>query len=387
MWRSSSAAQKPTTSSLCAAANMLPKTTATPTQGPLQQKEVFWCFARPRISLDGLYIVAKYGPGRPPPSLAITHAFAAIHTRAAASAGVVMASVPGASVEGDPRSISLQRPFGVRSSSHRTGRSRSSHANTGFGLAAEQEREAIRDAIRGRSSITEEDLPRWEPHEATLAPKWYKFRWWVLNPCQVRHWPAACTPRSLLTCELSLRLYYQRRVCKCWRWTIGEFFVVLMVLGGLVGAFKITGISEDNTGSIATIPLALTFGTVNHNSIWTFLLGIPFERALSYHKMFAYLSVLSGLWHGYNAYLKYHVRHLLRSAMCAALVTMSFAEIPVHKWGLSDRHHPHWLYGGDDPHLLRANTPTSVRVVLLPVRCGGWQCAFGARHSLMHRVH
>ena len=40
-------------------------TRAAPTGRVYKQKEVFLCFARPRISPDGLYIVAKYGPGRP----------------------------------------------------------------------------------------------------------------------------------------------------------------------------------------------------------------------------------------------------------------------------------------------------------------------------------
>merc|ERR1719359_1427168 len=53
-----------------------------------------------------------------------------------------------------------------------------------------------------------------------------------------------------------------------------------------------------NSGAFAAYPLLAAFGTVNHNSVWTLLLGIPFERALAWHKFFAYLSVLCGTWHG-----------------------------------------------------------------------------------------
>ena len=35
-----------------------------------------------------------------------------------------------------------------------------------------------------------------------------------------------------------------------------------------------------------------------HNSIWTFLLGIPFERALFWHKLMVGLSLGLGLYHG-----------------------------------------------------------------------------------------
>lgn len=100
---------------------------------------------------------------------------------------------------------------------------------------------------------------------------------------------------------------------KWYRWTIGEVLVIVLSIAGVVGAFYHIGLGHTKAlvemdGSVAQIPLALTFGTVSHNSIWTFLLGIPFERALSFHKFFAFLSVLCGLWHGYHAYLIHNVR-------------------------------------------------------------------------------
>ena len=49
---------------------------------------------------------------------------------------------------------------------------------------------------------------------------------------------------------------------------------------------------------IAQIPLILVWTLACHNSIWTFLLGIPFERTLSWHKLLVWLSLGLGLYHG-----------------------------------------------------------------------------------------
>eukprot|EP00301_Raphidiophrys_heterophryoidea_P002083 c10977_g1_i1.p1 GENE.c10977_g1_i1~~c10977_g1_i1.p1 ORF type:complete len:436 (-),score=92.38 c10977_g1_i1:197-1504(-) len=37
--------------------------------------------------------------------------------------------------------------------------------------------------------------------------------------------------------------------------------------------------------------------TASHNSVWSFLFGLPFERALAYHKVFAYMSLPVVVWH------------------------------------------------------------------------------------------
>jgi predicted ferric reductase len=57
----------------------------------------------------------------------------------------------------------------------------------------------------------------------------------------------------------------------------------------------------DASGSIAAGFGCLTFMTVCHNSIITLVFGLPFERALRYHKLFALLTVIAGAWHGYFA--------------------------------------------------------------------------------------
>ena len=60
--------------------------------------------------------------------------------------------------------------------------------------------------------------------------------------------------------------------------------------------------SLKGSGNLGDIVLALTFSTACHNSIWSFLLGLPFERALIWHKLFAYSTIIVGGVHGYIAY-------------------------------------------------------------------------------------
>ena len=68
----------------------------------------------------------------------------------------------------------------------------------------------------------------------------------------------------------------------------------LAVLGGGMAS----GGGCGGSGEFASLPLALTFMTAAHNSIFTFFLGLPFERALLWHKFFAAWTVALGVSHG-----------------------------------------------------------------------------------------
>jgi hypothetical protein len=52
------------------------------------------------------------------------------------------------------------------------------------------------------------------------------------------------------------------------------------------------------SGTIASIPLFLVVMLPAHNSVLTFLLGLPFERAIFWHAFCAYLAIAMGLYHG-----------------------------------------------------------------------------------------
>ena len=80
--------------------------------------------------------------------------------------------------------------------------------------------------------------------------------------------------------------------------TAGEALV--LVASVLVFGSGVAGMSNSTEGSgeLAAIPLALAFATAAHNSVFTVFLGLPFERALFWHKYFAAWSVVLGVWHG-----------------------------------------------------------------------------------------
>lgn len=87
-----------------------------------------------------------------------------------------------------------------------------------------------------------------------------------------------------------------------YHFTVGEAIIFVVVIAGCIGIPGVMGLgSVEGTGSFAVLPLLATFASVNHNSIWTYLVGIPFERALAWHKFAAYMSVLTGAWHGWAA--------------------------------------------------------------------------------------
>jgi len=88
--------------------------------------------------------------------------------------------------------------------------------------------------------------------------------------------------------------------------TAGELLVVLPATALLVTLAAAAASGDDEsveaTGSLASYPLALTFATANRNSIWSLLLGLPFDRALRYHKLFAVVAVGLGCVHGGTGY-------------------------------------------------------------------------------------
>lgn len=112
-------------------------------------------------------------------------------------------------------------------------------------------------------------LGSWKPYANSAVPDAVMVRWMLLNPLQVKLIP-----------------YLQ--------FTIGEMLVLVasvlyfmsMGAGGGGGG---GGEDEDRrrldedgegSGNLAVTAFALCFVTATHNSIFTFLVGLPFERAL-----------------------------------------------------------------------------------------------------------
>jgi hypothetical protein len=76
-------------------------------------------------------------------------------------------------------------------------------------------------------------------------------------------------------------------------------FVVILIQG-MISSFINPSVTQ--SGIVARLPLAICFLTANHNSLLTLLLGIPFERALKYHKVSGYCAFLNGIFHTYVAF-------------------------------------------------------------------------------------
>lgn len=91
----------------------------------------------------------------------------------------------------------------------------------------------------------------------------------------------------------------QRRLAPAYHFTVGECLLAVLCAVAAAGSMAVAGDhNAHDSGAFASYPLMAAFGTVSHNSVWTLLVGIPFERALAWHKFFAYLSFLCGAWHG-----------------------------------------------------------------------------------------
>jgi hypothetical protein len=49
---------------------------------------------------------------------------------------------------------------------------------------------------------------------------------------------------------------------------------------------------------LATLPMIIVYTLGCHNSIWTFLLGLSFERGIAWHQYYAALFMAAGAYHG-----------------------------------------------------------------------------------------
>lgn len=114
----------------------------------------------------------------------------------------------------------------------------------------------------------------------------YKIRWEMQYPLQKR------VPFSKKLRKIGLFM------------TWGELILLLPFFGIIISGMMTTFYepSVTNSGHVSRLPLAMCFLTANHNSLLTLLLGIPFERAIKYHKLSGYLAFLNGIGHTYVAY-------------------------------------------------------------------------------------
>lgn len=91
------------------------------------------------------------------------------------------------------------------------------------------------------------------------------------------------------------------------RATWGECLLILpfllLFVKGLITSFVHPSVSQ--SGAVARLPLIICFLTATHNSILTFFIGIPFDRAIKYHKISGYLTFFNGMFHAVAAWVAY----------------------------------------------------------------------------------
>lgn len=117
--------------------------------------------------------------------------------------------------------------------------------------------------------------------------KLYTLRWEVSYPLQM-HVPLT---------------KYLRKIGIVITW--GELLLflpfIIILSQGMITSFVNPSVSK--SGMVARLPLAICFLTANRNSLLTLLLGIPFERALRYHKISGYVAFINGIFHTYVAFV------------------------------------------------------------------------------------
>lgn len=115
--------------------------------------------------------------------------------------------------------------------------------------------------------------------EATT--RFYQFRWRTSYPLQRRIFLSQHLRKAGIFC------------------TIGELLLIipmaLMFIGGILTTFVFP--SAYLSGQAARLPLLLALATAMRNSVITLLIGLPFERALWYHKCLGRMALLLGLFH------------------------------------------------------------------------------------------
>ena len=88
--------------------------------------------------------------------------------------------------------------------------------------------------------------------------------------------------------------------------TAGEIIFMLPLIFitfiSLAQSLKLDSDEAEKSGGPAGIAAAICIMSASRNSLITFVIGIPFERTLRYHKLFAYVALLTGALHGYHSW-------------------------------------------------------------------------------------
>ena len=162
----------------------------------------------------------------------------------------------------------------------------------------------------------------WKPYESAnkelpvtcfIPPVYYKIRW------------------------LLVQIFLKRVILDI---CVGEVIMFFSVLAAAVIPVVVNCCGTSATGRAANIPLLLTFALSNRNSVLTFLFGVPFERALKWHKLMAYFSVASGIFHAIISF-RVDVSGIVLISLMGTLLFSSF--FLIRRWIFEIFLKLHWV--------------------------------------------
>uniref|UniRef100_K3XCF6 FAD-binding FR-type domain-containing protein n=1 Tax=Globisporangium ultimum (strain ATCC 200006 / CBS 805.95 / DAOM BR144) TaxID=431595 RepID=K3XCF6_GLOUD len=117
---------------------------------------------------------------------------------------------------------------------------------------------------------------------------WYALRWRLATS-------AFAKPMPFLTANFDVKL--------------GDCLLMLPIVAALTAwcVADVASLSTSASGTPASIALLLVFVlTVRNNSLLLVLTGLPFDRAILYHKVFAVITIVLSLLHALSYLLKHH---------------------------------------------------------------------------------
>lgn len=142
-----------------------------------------------------------------------------------------------------------------------------------------------------------------EPHPSLEFPPLYfvikKWPWLLeaVKSCYLFRWRASYPLQKRVAGSRLLRKF---RIFLTW----GELLLIIpfftLIVIGTVWSFLYP--SPSISGQVSRLPLIFCFATAMHNSILTLLLGMPFSKALWYHKLAGRIAFINGILHTYVCY-------------------------------------------------------------------------------------
>jgi len=140
---------------------------------------------------------------------------------------------------------------------------------------------------------------RWMPHEhAWLEHRFFSF---ARKRSKPRRRLLDATAR--LQWRLSQPLLRRAISTKYVQLTWGELLFMFLAIAVPAAAGILSWNSQGSTGSIAEFAFAVAFLLPMRNSVWAFVLGLPFERAIFWHNVASLITLALSLEHGLNYYI------------------------------------------------------------------------------------